>query len=410
MSWIDTIKRDFVITTGDGAKFKPNWLNANRVMDFNIAVFNYKNVKGSKVDRGQPMGLVYDIEIYFQGADYLTTSEDFKTSSENPKPWQIVHPMYGPLFVQPLGLRFDNREYNVTKVTGQIMETIGAKLLKVNISPIDTIQAKKLSTDITTATAYTVTVPTAFADDIAEMQEKSTFIERAQLAFVNGTENYQQVVNTYNRANAAIDNAFADSFTAIRAMQDLINLPANFINTIGRRVNFLLTQSLDLYAALTGLTTPRLKRLYENNVATIITTMCSASVTNPTPSDYRRRADVVAIIADITTAYNTYITNLDTLQTDTGGTPTSYVPDFDSQTQINTLVKFTVANLFSIASGAKQERVYVTPTQTNLILLAYKLYGLLPDDSTISQVIQENNICLNELIQIKKGREFVYYV
>ena len=63
-----------------------------------------------------------------------------------------------------------------------------------------------------------------------------------------------------------------------------------------------------------------------------------------------------------------------------------------------------------LAENAAQQRIYRTEKDTNVILMAYKFYGLLPDDSTIQRVIDENNICLNEILQIKKGRDLVYYV
>ena len=38
------------------------------------------------------------------------------------------------------------------------------------------------------------------------------------------------------------------------------------------------------------------------------------------------------------------------------------------------------------------------------------VYGLLPDDSTIQYFADTNNIGLNEVFQIEKGRKIVYYV
>lgn len=410
MAWIEDIKQDFVITTGDGKKYKPNWLNANRSIEYNISVFNFKGVKGSLVDRREPVGRIYDVEIYFQGANNLATASNFLDSAENKKAWTIFHPLYGSLYVQPMFLRVDDRSFNASKVTGQLMQTFGTPLVNPNISPVDLIQAKKLDTDITMSQAYAVNIPEALASDVAQMKVNNQTIERLSLAFSSATENAQAVVNAYNRANAKIDNAFSDAFGAVRAIQDVINLPATFSQSIFNRVNFLLGESIGLYGAITSITTPRLKRLYEHNVGTIITAMCLASVTNVQPNDYQNRRSVIQVVDLILTGYNNYIDNLCTLQTDRADRPDSYTPDFDGLNGLCTLVKYTLSNLFDIASNAKQQRVYVLPTDSNLVLLAYKLLGLQSDDSTIKQLQNDNGIGLNEILQIKKGREIIYYV
>lgn len=418
MSWIENIKKDFIITlttknsAGQSRKveFKPNWLNAMRVQEYNFSEFVFKGVKGSLVRRQLPLGTRYDIEIYFQGDTNLIESQQFKDFSESTAAWHIAHPMYGQLTAQPIGLKFDDTSYGVTKITGQIIETIGSSLVKVNIDPIDTIQAMKLETDITTATAYEVNVPSALISDIEAMRGNVSALEVAQLAFANGAEAAQAVVNAYNNANAYIDNAADNTFAAIQSIQNMINLPAYFINTIGNRVNFLIQTSFDLYDAITGLTTPRLKRLYESNINTILTTACLASVTNPQPTDYRNRNDVVQIIDRIIEGYNNYITNLDALQTEYGDTPDSYVPDFDSANRLGNLVKYTVSNLFTIASGARQQRTYKLDVDSNWIVLAWQLYGLLPDDSTITQLMDDNPYGLNGILQLKKGTDIIYYV
>lgn len=419
MSWLQNANKDYIITltVGDSLKtaqrvdYKPNWLNSNRAVDYNIAEFNFKNQKGTLVRRGTPMGRKYNIEIYFQGAENLAIATKFMSDAEYPYPWQISHPMYGALYVQPISLVLDDKDFGVTKVTGQVMETLGAaNRPKSNIDPVDVIKAKQLSTDITTATAYEVNVPAAEAADISQMQKNIDFLEATSTAFATITSDAQAAVNAYNTAYAAILNATSNTFAAIRSIQRLINLPAVFENSVYNRIAFLKSQFYGIYGAITSLTTPRQKRLYENNAGTIVTAMCSASVTNVGASDYRSRRDVLLVVEDIVNVYNTFMVNLDTLQTDTNDTPDSYAPDFDSSFQTNILVRYTIANLLSIAENAMQQRTYRTEQDTNIILMAYKFYGLLPDDSTITQVMNENNICLNEILQIKKGRDLVYYV
>jgi hypothetical protein len=125
---------------------------------------------------------------------------------------------------------------------------------------------------------------------------------------------------------------------------------------------------------------------------------------------YPTRVEIVETIEKILDAYNTYVEDLDSFQSDNYTSTDSYLPDADSLIQLSDLVAFTVANLFIIAASAKQERIIYLEDDTNLVMLAHRLYGLKADDSTIQQVIDENNIGGNELLQIKKGRKIVWYV
>ncbi len=356
------------------------------------------------------MGAVYDIEIYFQGDDNLIKSADFLESSKDPRAWTVSHPMYGSLFVQPLSLKYDDTKLNATKIIGQWMETIGNDKVITNISPIDVIPAQKLDTDFISAQSFAVEVPAPLAADVAAMKGNVTLAERLQVAFATTTEDANLIINTYNEVNAAIDEAFTDSFRAVAGIQRLLSLPVVLANTIIKRMQFIERQLNALYTSITSLHTPHLKKLYENNAGVCITSMCGTTVTNITPTDYPTRNDVVGVINIILDNYNNYIANLDTLQTATGGTPQSYVPDFESLNGLQNLVYFTISNLFDIAANAKQQRVTTLLADSNWIIIARDLYGLLADDSTITDIMAQNNVGLNEIMYVKKGREIIYYI
>lgn len=431
MSWIENINRDFTIimsvdfdvVTGvsakgkvkvahrhDSATFTPNWLNATRSVEYNINEFNFKNVAGTLVRRQMPMGTKYNLEIYFQGEDNLIESARFKRAADNVKTWNIAHPMYGTIIVQPISLAFDDSSYNVTKVQAQVMETIGIGEVITNISPIDTIQVKKLSVDDTFANSYLAQVPIPDALDISSMKANIGIAYRLQAAFSTTTDALATVTNTYNAAFAIISGGASDVLNAIKATQAVLSLPEFALQNVFNRVAFLVRTGQAIYTNLTTLHTPHLKKLFENNMAALLSTMCATSVTNITPADYPNRIKVLQVADMITQFYDNYVRDLDTLQSANGGVADTYIPDWASLNDLSQLVRFTIANLFDIAVDAKQQRTITTATDDNLITLAFQLYGLLPDDSTITQLQEDNNISFNELLQIKKGREIIYYI
>lgn len=46
MSWIDKIKTELIITCGDGKQYKPQWINAVKTKDYNVAEFEFPEVSG----------------------------------------------------------------------------------------------------------------------------------------------------------------------------------------------------------------------------------------------------------------------------------------------------------------------------------------------------------------------------
>jgi len=410
MAWIENINKGFTITTGDGVKFSVNWLNARRAVDYNMTQYNFKGLTGTLVDRRLPMGRAYDLEIYFQGADNLIKATDFMDSAENTKAWTISHPMYGILQVQPLGLELDDSSFNATKISCRVIETISASFQKQSIDPVSTIEALKLSTDATFAVSFANTIPVPDIAVVTELSDNISLAQRLQLAFATITADAQKTRDAFNVANAALKNAVKDVNTAISTTQAMLNLPAVFEQSVFNRITFFINASNQLYANITSITLPDLKKIYENNTGSILGAMCLSTVTNVTATDYPNRNSVVQIIGLITDSYNDYIANLDAMQTPNNGELNSYVPDFDSYNALQQLMQFTLSNLFDIAANAKQQRTTTLANDSNVILVANTIYGLLDDDSTITQIINDNNIGRNELLILKKGRKIIYYV
>jgi hypothetical protein len=423
MSWQDKITQPYSITTGDGVEYKPLWdprKSVVLVQEFNIAEFNFKGLPGSLVDRGEVKGNVYDIEVCFVGDDHLDKAKAFRASAKNKRVWVINHPYYERIIVQPVGLKYDNGDGNMTKITGRVIETIGAdKLLAItnsfNAQQNVNISQLKLDTDTTFAAAYVAAVPIPQLPDIKGLSTFAKLMNTLQKAYATVKGDLELAENAYNTANNFVtkiaDEAgavLADVSNAVSYVQYLASLPAVFVNTVLSRVQFLQSQFAALQAQV-GNVIPSLKQLYENTAASIISALCLASVTNISPTDYANKPAVLAVIQQLLDTYNQYITNLDTLSTPTGGEPDSYIPDVDSLNMLATLINATVSQLLVIAAQAKQESILVLPEDNNVFPLAYQLYGTTAED-VVDQLISDNNINYKELLIIKKGREIIYYV
>lgn len=413
MSWLDRIQHDLIIKTGEGTEFKPNWINATREREYNVAEFEFIDVEGTLVNRQKARGMKYNLEIYFQGANCIEDASDFGIAADDPRPWKISHPYYGNLTVQPISLHFDNSKHNVSKINGMVIETITEEFPKGSFDPVDKINFDKSQIDLVAINSYVTFNPSPVNADVNQLTDNVTKIYKAGVPSILDSVDASNYFNLFNNALSSILVIANDVSNAMTLVKDMINAPIQFVNSVKNRVSGLINQFnalRDLINDLQGISSgfmKETKKSYETNGGTIVSSIAVASVTK---MDYNNRKDVIFIIEQILDTYNQYLTDLDSFQTDNGGEPDSYMPDANSLIGLGELINFTVASLFVIGLNSKQERAIYCETDTNLIMLAHRLYGLLPDDSTIETLRANNEIGLNELIQIKKGRKILYYV
>ncbi|MBC7486092.1 MAG: hypothetical protein H7282_05020 [Cytophagaceae bacterium] len=405
MSWLDKIQTDFIITTGDGAKFYPLWMNATKNKEYNLAEFEFPDTPGTLVDRAQPKGKRYILELFFQGADHLDISDSFDRSADDKRAWVISHPLYGSLTVQPASINFDNTQFNSTKITVAVIETIVTGGPKFTQDPVDKISFDKNNLDDTTVDAFDV-VPNAKDINTLTANNKASYSAGAKKV---PTINAEAYFNSFNAANTAIANATAQPLAAIRASQAVINAPSQFQSSVKDRFSLIGSQFSNLLLSVKGSTTRASKKIFESNGTTLVSSMALASA-NPIQGDYTDANSVYDIIDSLLNTHNTFIEKLDSLQSLNGGDPDSYIPDADAISGMTNLVNFSVSNLFTIAMGAKQERSFYLDADSNIINVTHKVLRLVPDDSTLDTFININNIGINEMLVLKKGRKIIYYV
>lgn len=417
--WLQKEQTQFVIITGDGTAYLPDYMTAtvSKELEFNISKFEFVGIDGSLVVRKEAMGIAYDIEMIFQGANHLDTSDAFLASSKNKEAWQISHPMYGGLTVQPLTIKFDNGVSNITTIKAQVIETILSGKTTPVLSPPDKINNDALQANQTLAATYVNDVP---EEDVSSLQALAKNINGVynsiQGSIADVGSQIQDYKNIYNQAITVLNNVTSDALNIISSVQALIVAPALFIDSVIKKIASFETMLTVLNQNITAIANAyinipkEIKKLFENNGGSAVSGICIASVTNLTSADYNSRKDVLNVMQSIIGVYNNYLTMLDSLQTATGGELNSYIPNPDALFLLDGLVNYTIISLFDIANNAKQERYYALPEDSNVILVAYLLYDLEQDDSTIDYLISTNNIVGYELLALQKGRQLVYYV
>lgn len=416
MSWIDTIQDiDLKVITGGGVEYDVQYFTStvSRQMDFNVSEFVFMGKQGTLVTRGTSRGKRYDIQFMFVGDDCVTRGNKFAKDAENSNAWRIVHPYYGGLVVQPISLTFDNTVLNVTKVTGTVVETNEAKQMTprgADIASLSTVVNGNLTADMSAS------ISTLSSTNLTTLSDYNTSLYDLIKGKLNSLQtNLDVYTSKYHNAMAFLNPLLYSVLDIANSTQTLVFAPAYFIMDVNTRVRMfedslsmlgdMVTQILAMY----NVPTKSQKAIYEMYGATAITGMCTSATTNIGTS-YDYRPDVVDIINRIVTAHNTYLGNLDSLQSDYGGKLDSYIPNPNGITSMSNLVHATITQLINIANNAKQERVIFVSEPTNCISLTYDLYGMQLDDSTLDLFINSNKIGITELLEIKVGRRIVYYI
>lgn len=409
MSWVEKVNTKLTIKTGDGRTYTPNWMNASKTVDFNISEFNFPNVQGTLVDRREAKGAKYNLEIYFQGENYLEISDAFDISAKDKRYWTIIHPMYGQLFVQPTSLNFDNTKYNVSKITGTIIETITETYPKPKVIAEDFVEQEVdeanqtitdsfennvvLSTsDVTSMEASLESSYTNYEPNIDELEDKNKFLE------------------SMNDARNKVRNITTDVNQGIRAMQTIIQAPALFQQDIVSRLSMMKENFDTLRDTVQNIASNPGKFIYESLGGLLIGGTALALSRPNSENDYANRVQVTDAIETLISMYNGYIEDLDAIQVGTGNNPTDYIPNYQSILILNEIVYFTLANLYAIGMDAKQERIHILEEDSNFILLAHRFYGLDENDNSIDELIRNNNLGLNGILNIKKDTPIKYYI
>lgn len=408
MSWLERISTEILITTGDGRQYSPFWVNANKSQEYNLNEFEFVDVAGALVVRKEPKARKFPIEIIFQGDDNIDQAEAFEVSARDNRAWEVQHPLYGSIFCQPSSLTFDNSKFNISRITGTLIETILEDAPRGTTDPKDQINADAETTSEALGDAYADNV-TPDTSDINLLQDNNQTAYDNGKVLVKTDEESDAYFNAFNEANAAILNATSEPLAAIRGVQAVITVPSLFEQSVRARLRMFRDNINALRVNVPTTTKKSEKITYENNAGACVVGM-AISAANPLESDYKTADEAFAMADIILAAYNLYIADLDSLQSDNGGQVDSYIPNSAALQALASLIDFTLNNLFKIALDSKQERFIFVEKDTNVIELAHRFYGLNVDDTTIDDVINQNEISLHELLIIRKGRRIVYYV
>lgn len=412
MSWEDNIKNRIRITTGDGKVYEPLTMLSDNVgsFEFNVSEFEFPEISGTKVDKRLRKGIRYPLVLYFQGENCIVDGKAFIESSNDTRPWDILHPIFGQFKAHALGIDFDNSGINVFKISCTVVETIIDDGVKTVFSPSDNAVFILNRSKEANVNSFNESVTSFETTDVMVMSSNTDKLYKASVSSIVDQDAFNEYFNLFNTAQTAIDNALFDAGLVIQQMQNFINYPANFAIGIKNKINMIKNQANSFLSSVYNISSSyNEKKIFESNKGDVINTLIQA-ITTPQDGDYDSAMDVLFVIEQSIGIYNQFIDELQELQSPDGYQPNSYLPDAEFLESLSYSFNYAISNLFDIALNAEQERTIILEDDSNVVILTHRFYGLEQDDSTLNKFINTNNISIDETIQIKKGRKIVYYV
>ena len=291
---------------------------------------------------------------------------------------------------------------NSTEINIDFWETIEIEYPTRNYSIKDNTREKHNAVYLAAAVSYIKNAPFTSADISKNKVNILTIAGNAKK--LNDNSTYADFQNALNKGLKAIDNLLEEPLAAIESIQKFLDLPSRYEKAVEGRVASYLGTYERLKYSIDSLID---KKYFESIGASTIASMADAMV-NPLFDDYVLIADIEKMYTKLNDTYEDYKKVLDQNKVSVYDIKNNWNPDATVQQELNDLVVFTLANLYRLTFVAKRERVIYTTKKTNAILLVHRYVGLDNLDEHLENFISRNNIRLNELFTIQKGRKIVY--
>lgn len=386
--------------------FYPDWKNGETSKEFNVSVFDFINQPGSLIDRKQVKSRKFPLTFWFQGENNIDQANSFDISAEDPRYWIVRHPFYGDIFGQPVSISRNDQNYNCTEITVDFWESI--------VTDFPDVEIDGSGESINRVDAYHVASPLDYGAKVdLKPQDASIMLTNVSkmdaliaksMDAINYSEFQQLRVTMFN----AVDDAIFAPVDAMSAIQAVLLIPSQLYTNVSYRIDLIKGIYGGFLDSLLLNNDPNTKAFFEAAAGYAVAALAN-TLLNPITSLYATRQEVINAATSLIDLYNNYLSAINTAYVSINNTTGAYSSSFNTQNTLQTVVFQSLVGLNQIAFSAKQERIVMVQTDTNLIVLTHKYMGLDPLDINIETFRKINNIKNNRLFLIPKGTQIKYY-
>lgn len=422
MTWENRLRPEIKLTSPQGVEFFALWRNNERTAEKKLGMFDPPNFKGTYVQDLNVKSTMWPLTIYFHGPFQNDDAKDFfDIWTEEVGQWEIIHPVYGPLILQPVSCAEKINPVDDGSFTS--FETMWIE--PANIQRLISLEALAESILVAGLAAF---------DDckvlLAQLRADAYSAVNSAINMLNQISNFSDSVlselaatdalvqETYDSANAAVTDALEnfgiedpDTEPVADAFIGLVSAPLNASDDFSN--NFAAYESMtDEILSITPITVTQ----NDYNAVTsqefgLTITLISIAQSIVT-STFSSRADVLSAIENLGDLLNNSVESMDEIQD-------LYIDlDLDFQYFSQTQTYTNLVRLFSLAIQYLLQQFYNLKTEKRFeiknprspIEITVSEYGSLgKDDFYYNLFLESNKLSGNDILLLPAGTEVLIY-
>jgi hypothetical protein len=417
MSWLNRLKTA-AFTSPSGVRTVFDYEDVELGFEKNASTYRFPGVDGAFIVSKSSSEKRYPLRCFISGTNYDLISSTFENSLYEKGSGLLEHPVYGYKTVQAL----------VVRRLDELVSAANQATFIVDFSETVDQRFPNSSADLLSIINNSINVYNIVSSEFySESINYDTTSNR--LNSLNRWQNNLNVINeilnpvaqtnqkvfeeysiVYNSLNANLDNLIFDPDSLARQFNILIEIPAEVESS-----DLKLQAYVDLIAIIESSTRVNYINLNSRNIViesslllqTLIISMAKSSLY----SEYKTKSEAIGV-TDVIRDSNAFVTEVIELRErlfQIDDLDLLLYGDSDACKSVNNTVTSVYENLTQLSFSLSQERNFIPDQDRSLFDLCYELYGS-ADNETLDLFITSNNLQDEEIIQIPRGREVVYFV
>lgn len=405
MSWLDRLQ-EAALTPAGGTRQVFQYVDVSQNVDLRGTAFEFPDADGTYVQRLGRSGRRYPMRVYLSGENYDLAANAFVAALETPGIMVLEHPIYGTLNVVPFGAVRRNdaltTEANQAVIEVTFWDTIDTVYPTSQTDPASTVAAAVGAFNAAAAEefedALDLSSPTASAEFQARFQALLDGSRAILGPVTEGTDSVERQFNAiYDSINQGLSVLIGEPLTLAFQTVLLVEAPGRATSAI--------TDRLQAYQSLAdsmfGTDTTESNDFHGADL--YASSSVAGAVTSVVNNQFETRTGALEA-AEAILDLNEQVTNwrdqnYEQLgEIDTGG-------QYQAMQEAAALA---AGFLVQISFNLKQERRLVLTRARTIVDLVAELSGRV--DEELDFFIDSNDLAWDETLELKAGREVVYYV
>lgn len=420
MSWRDRIRGTIELTSPGGQTFTALWGGNSRSREKKLGIYNYPKVDGAVV---QDLGInstTYPLTIFFDGDDNDIEANRFFNALAERGVWDVVHPLFGALILQPVSFTpIDNpvESGNVTEIGTEWIEPIPTDTILSTVQIAAQIEATKNESNAKGSEQLVAKV------ELDTAEQTTTF----KAAVTDGKTAIERFLGPIAELTSEVDSAFKAISRSIDDTLDQVTIPVDVIaGQLQQMIQVVDSATTDFGAKLTAF------RNLSNDVLLLLPTIASSANINNVAvielietatiavtgiatagAELDTRSEAITAIDTIGDQFTTITDGLDDIQSlySDRDIDLQYFSQSLSFPDSSRLTFQAIALLLRRSFDLAIEKRFILDRPRAPIEITVTEYGELGDnDTNFDLFIGSNNLTGDEIRILPAGRQVVVYV